>query len=82
MQGFTTFWVFEFGKLEFSMVLEFHELKFYGKILKVLEFHELEFHQKNFCNFKGNFFKELELCDKLKFQKEVRSLHISKTVID
>ena len=34
MQGSTTFWVFEFGKLEFSMVLEFHELKFYGKILK------------------------------------------------
>ena len=48
----------------------------------VLEFHELEIHQKNFSNFKGNFFKELELCDKLKFQKEVRSLHISKTVID
>ena len=53
----------------------------------VLEFHELEFHQKNFSNFKGNFFKvlefmELELCDKLKFQKDGRSLHISKTVAD
>ena len=69
------------------MVLEFHELKFYGKILKVLEFHELEFHQKNFCNFKGNFFKELEfmelkLCDKLEFQKDGRSLHISRTMVD
>ena len=53
----------------------------------VLEFHELEFHQKNFGNFKGNFFKklefmELELCDKLEFQKDGRSLHISRTVVD
>ena len=28
----TTFWVLEFGKLKFSMVLEFHELEFFKKI--------------------------------------------------
>ena len=31
----STFWVLKIGELEFSMVVEFHELKFYGKILKI-----------------------------------------------
>ena len=50
--------VFEFGEIEFSIVLEFHELEFFEKIafkfsenlLMELEFMELEDHE-NFSKF-------------------------------
>ena len=35
MQGPTTFWVLQFDEIEFSMVLEFHELEYHEKILKI-----------------------------------------------
>ena len=46
MLGSTTFWVLEFGELEFSMVLEFHQKifdKFEGYFFKELKFMELEY---------------------------------------
>ena len=49
MQGSTTFWILEFGELKFFMVLKFHKLGFFEKIIfkfagNILM--ELEYHKK------------------------------------
>ena len=42
IKGSTTFWVFEFSKIEFSIILKFHKVYFF----KELEFLGLNFHDK------------------------------------
>ena len=75
----TSFWIFKFGELEF------HELEFYGRILKI--FYGTRVHQNIFGKFEDYFFKEpefmeLEYHGKLKYPKSGRFLHISRTVVD